>query len=262
MPLTRCPPSSLQVEGKSFRVVWSVMLLVEVCLSYLEVSSNFPAVTTDIISKVVELFKLFDIRAKQLVLGAQAIQSAARLKNISAKHLSTTAQSVGLLLSLLPHARAALLAQLPPKHHMLLTELDRVSHALIDHHNQLLSKFVGIVGDFVDSSSQRLKAVDWDRFQGQSEYFEEVLRNVSALHRVLHSSLPPEQVQEVFSRIFALLNRKIPAHFEDIAPATQTGKQRILDEVAHLVTAFSLLKQIDCSAITLEETFRKKYTTR
>ena len=192
----------------------------------------------------------------------QAIQSAARLKNISAKHLSTTAQSVGLLLALLPHIRAALLAQLPPKHHMLLTELDRISHGLIDHHNQLLSKFVGIVGDFVDSSSHRLKAVDWDRFQGQSEYFEEVLRNVSALHRVLHASLPPEQVQEVFSRIFALLNRKLPSHFEEVNPSTQTGKQRILDEVSHLVSAFSLLKQLDCSAITLEDSFGKRYALK
>jgi len=143
------------VEGNQFKVVWSVMLLLEIALNYLDVSSNFPLVTTDIISKIVELFKLFDTRTKQLVLGAQAIQSAARLKNISAKHLCITAQSVGLLLALLPHVRAALLAQLPPKHHMLLTELDRISHNLIDHHNQLLSKFVGIVGDFVDASALR-----------------------------------------------------------------------------------------------------------
>ena len=80
------------VEGTPYRVVWSAMLLVEITLNYLEVSTNFPAVTTDIISKIVELFKLFDVRTKQLVLGAQAIQSAARLKNISAKHLSITAQ--------------------------------------------------------------------------------------------------------------------------------------------------------------------------
>ena len=47
------------------------MLLVEISLSYLEVSITFPAVTTDIIAKVVELLRLFDTRTKQLVLGAQ-----------------------------------------------------------------------------------------------------------------------------------------------------------------------------------------------
>jgi len=36
----------------------------------------------------------------------------------------------------------------------------------------------------------------------------------------------------VFSRIFALLARRIAAHFEDVMPATATGRQRILDEVS------------------------------
>jgi len=55
------------------------------------------------------------------------------------------------------------------------------------------------------------------------------------------------------------LNRKIPLHFDDIKPNTQTGKQRILDEVTHLVASFQQLSQITATAVTLEETFRKKY---
>lgn len=251
------------IDGSSsgYNVVWSVLLLAEVVMTYLDVAASFPSITTEIISKTVELVRLFDTRARQLVLGAQAIQSAARLKSISAKHLSITAQSVGLISALLPHVRAALLSQVPPKHHLLLTEFDRISHELIDHHNLIVAKFVSIVGDFVDASAGKLRMVDWDRFQGQSEYFEEVLKNVSALHRVLSSILPPEQVQDVFSRIFSLLSRKIPSHFEEIMPSTQTGRQRILDEVSHLVMSFSRLKQVDCKTAnaTLEEAFRKRF---
>lgn len=263
-----CKPAL--VDGASFKVVWSVMLLTEIILNYLNISVSFAPVTTDVIGKTVELLKLFDHRTKQLVLGAQAIQSAARLKSISAKHLAVTAQSIGLLLALVPHIRAALLAQLPPKHHMQLLELDRVSHTLIDHHGRIVAKFVGIVGDFVDQSAIRLRAVDWDLYkqdpQASSpscEYFEEIQRTVTALHRVLLETLPPEQVQDVFSRIFALLNRRIPMHFEETMPSTPAGKQRILDEVAHLVIAFSRLKQIDQVALTatatLEDSFRRRY---
>lgn len=263
-----CKPAL--VDGAPFKVVWSVMLLTEIILNYLNISVSFAPVTTDVIGKTVELLKLFDHRTKQLVLGAQAIQSAARLKSISAKHLAVTAQSIGLLLALLPHIRAAILAQLPPKHHMQLLELDRVSHTLIDHHGRIVAKFVGIVGDFVDQSAIRLRTVDWDSYrQGPQasspscEYFEEIQRTVTALHRVLLETLPPEQVQDVFSRIFALLNRRIPMHFEETMPSTAAGKQRILDEVAHLVIAFSRLKQIDQVALlataTLEESFRRRY---
>lgn len=249
------------IEGSVYNVVWSVLLLSEVCMVYLDVAVSFPNITTEIISKIVELVRLFDSRSRQLVLGAQAIQSAARLKSISAKHLSITAQSVGLVSALLPHIRAALLSQLPPKHQLLLTEFDRVSHELIDHHGQIVAKFVSIVGDSVEASSGRLRSIDWDRFQGQCEYFDEVQKNVAALHRVLSSILPPEQVQDVFSRIFSLLSRKIPSHFEEIMPSTQTGRQRILDEISHLVTSFSQLRQVDSKVAnnTLEEAFRKRY---
>ena len=277
-----CAPAT--VDGSPFKVVWSVMLLTEITLTYLDISVSFPPVTTDVIAKIVELIKLFDHRTKQLVLGAQAIQSAARLKSISVKHLAVTAQSIGLLLALMPHVRAALLAQLPPKHHMQLLELDRVSNVLIDHHGRIVAKFVGIVGDFVDNSASRLRLVDWDSIkQGQNhqntssssststsstssscEYFDEIQRNVTALHRVLLETLPAEQVQDVFSRIFALLNRRIPMHFEEIMPTSSGGKQRILDEVAHLVVAFLRLKQIDQVAAeatnVLEEIFRKRYS--
>lgn len=251
-----------KIDEYNYNVTWSVLFLTEIILTYLDISLSFQLIASELISKIIELIRLFDHRTRQLVLGAQAIQSAARLKSISARHLGITAQSIGFLTALLPHIRTALLAQLSIKHHLMLTEFDRISHELLDHHSAIVSKFVSIVSDSLDSSSLKLRSVDWDRFQGQCEYFDEVLRNVTALHRVLVQLLPSEQLQDIFSRIFLLLNRKIPSHFEDIMPSTQTGKQRILDDVTHLVTTFSRLKQIDCKEITniLEENFRKRYT--
>jgi vacuolar protein sorting-associated protein 54 len=253
-----------RIDSSSYNVVWSVLFLVEVILAYLDISMSFPLITSELISKIMELIRLFDHRTRQLVLGAQAIQSAARLKSISARHLAITAQSIDFLSSLLPHIRTAILAQLSPKHHIQLQECDRISTELLDHHSAIVAKFVSIVSDFMDSSAIKLRHVDWDRFQGQCEYFEEVIRNVSALHRVLVQLLPPELLQDIFQRIFSLLNRKIPTHFEEIMPNTQTGKQRILDDVSHVVTTFSRLKQIDCKAqvTQLEESFRKRYAVK
>lgn len=271
--------SPVAIENSNYRVVWSVLLLVEVLGQYLDISINFSPLTIDVITKVVDILRLFDTRTKQLVLGAQAIQSTARLKSIAAKHLCVTSQSLGLVIAILPHIRATLLTQLPSKHHILLTELDRVFHAVIEHHSQILSKFVTIVGDFVDASAGKLRAMDWDKFptlpqhstsntsvpstSGQCEYFEDVLKNVTALHRVLLSTLPVDQVHDVFSRIFALLNRKIFHHFESIEqlPTTQAGRQRILDEISHLVNACTLLKHVDATSLTLEETFKAKFST-
>lgn len=71
--------------------------------------------------------QVFNSRATQLVLGAGAIHSAAKLKSISAKHLALCCQSLGLVKSLIPLLKAALATRLPQKHHLLLAQMDAVS---------------------------------------------------------------------------------------------------------------------------------------
>lgn len=71
--------------------------------------------------------------------------------------------------------------------------------------------------------------------------------------------LPPDQMQDVFDRIFSLLSRRIPSHFNEVMPSTQTGKQRIMDETVHLVHNFSSLKHISTDNLTIEDSLRKKY---
>jgi vacuolar protein sorting-associated protein 54 len=292
------------IDSHEYRVVWSVLLLIEIVLTYLDVAFHFPLITNEVIHKLVDQVSLCNSRTKKLVLGAQAIQSAARLKSISAKHLALTGQSLSLLIALLPHIRAALLAQLPAKHHVLLTELDRLSQELFDHHNEIVGKFVMIVNDVIEhSASVKLKQVDWDRFQGNlganlketplsgsgsgsgsggvgvagasttatapggavlysnCEYFEDMQKNIITLHKVLAGILPGTQITDIFSRIFGMLSRKIPSHFEEIMPLTSTGKQRILDEITYLVMTLSRLKYVDGTILTsqLEEYFRRRY---
>jgi vacuolar protein sorting-associated protein 54 len=248
------------IDGIEYKVVWSALFLCEIMLTYLEIAILFPPMTKEVMSKTVDICALFDTRSRQLVLGAQAIQSAARLQSIAAKHLAIMAQCLSFFRAVFPHLRVALLAQLPGEQHSSsMIEIDRVSHNMTEHHSKVLSKFVSIVGDFVDSSAVKLRQIDWDRFSGNCDYFEEVSRNVTAMHRVLQSYLPPDQMKDVFTRIFILLNSKIPSHFDETLPSTQTGRQRIVDEISHLASNLSRLKFTDSSSLTIEETFRKKF---
>eukprot|EP00606_Chrysophyceae_sp_TOSAG23-5_P000849 GSChrysophyteH2.ASY1.ANO1.521.1 assembled CDS len=251
------------VDGVPFKVVWSSLLLLEMVMSYLEIAIGFPAITSEVITMTKEMIQFFNKQTLALVLGSGAQKSQAQLRSISAKHLTVTAQSLGLVLAMLPHTRAAFLTQLPPNRSMQLTELDRVSQELLEHHSQILTKFVIILGDSIDASAPKLASVNWDTSTGQTEYFEDVSKNVTALHRVLllDAMLPLEQVQDIFTRIFALLLRKIPSHFDNVSPQTITGKQRILDEVTHLTASFSLLKSVDSSTemAQLEEALKRKF---
>ena len=87
------------VEGVHYKVVWSCLLLVEMIMTYLSSAAYFQqSLATNAVTKVVEVMRLFNARTTNLVLGAGAIHSAARLKSINAKHLSYVTQCLEVVL--------------------------------------------------------------------------------------------------------------------------------------------------------------------
>jgi vacuolar protein sorting-associated protein 54 len=220
-------------------------------MTYLSSAAYFQqSLATNAVNKVVELMRLFNARTTNLVLGAGAIHSAARLKSINAKHLSYVTQCLGMTMSLLPHIRAALMAQLPAKQHTLLNDLDNIKNEYKDHNEKVLNKFVSIIGGIVEHGlAPRIASIDFDE-RGETEiakdvdvpcfvFLDGIFSSTRKLHHVLNALLPPDHLQDVFSRIFAHLDQQIPALFVAAAstaafsfPSTDGGKYRLLLEVA------------------------------
>jgi len=74
-----------------------------------------------------------------------------RSYSINAKHLALVSQCLGLVSGLLPHIRAALMAQLPRKQHALLGDLDKIKQDFNEHAEKILAKFVNIVATIVET---------------------------------------------------------------------------------------------------------------
>ncbi|VEU35769.1 unnamed protein product [Pseudo-nitzschia multistriata] len=265
------------VEGVNYKVVWSCLLLIEMIMTNLSSAAYFQrTLATNAVTKVVELMRLFNARATNLVLGAGAIHSAARLKSINAKHLSYVTQCLGMTISLLPHIRAALMAQLPAKQHGLLIDLDSIKSEYKDHNEKVLNKFVSIIGGIVEHGlAPRIASVDFDdRAKKQATANEEdvvecfvfldgISSSTRKLHTVLNALLPPDHLQDVFSRIFAHLDEHIPKLFVAAVttgaftfPSSDAGKNRLLTEVGQTTKTLNGLSGVlpwDFTAINVLE---------
>lgn len=218
---------------------------------------QFQSLATNIVGKVAELLRLFNSRSTQLVLGAGAIHSAARLKSINAKHLSLVTQCLGVIIAILPHVRAALMAQLPSKQHGLLQDLDKIKKEYADHLEKVLNKFVTIIGGIVEHSlAPRILGTNFDARAGEDSccvFLDGVATNTRKMHQVLSSLLPPDHLQDVFSRIFAFLDQKVPALFFTSAtpnsnnqgsfyfPTSDPGKRQMLVEMERMTTSLNSL---------------------
>jgi vacuolar protein sorting-associated protein 54 len=271
------------VEGVNYKVVWSCLLLVEMIMTNLAAAGHFQSLALNAVTKVVDLLRLWNSRTTNLVLGAGAIHSAARLKSINAKHLSYVTQCLGMMMALLPHIRAALMAQLPAKQHTLLSEIDKIKKEYQDHNEKVLNKFVSIIGGIVEHGlAPRIANTDFAKRETEKPiedpdsipccaFLEGISNSTKKLHQVLISLLPPDHLQDVFSRIFAYLDEKIPGFFIAATsapnaqqngspsfqfPSTDDGKHRLLLEVRHTTKSLNALEGVlpwDFTAVNVLE---------
>jgi hypothetical protein len=117
---------------------------------------------------------------------------------------------------------------------------------------------VSIVQEVIEHSRPSLQREDWDRLgtntnnhssngntaidtdeSKQCEFMSDVVRGVTAMHKVLQQQLPPEQLSDVFCRIFMLLNRKVRAR--TIARAHTYSTYTIL---INMLTCCCCVKQV------------------
>ena len=265
----RAKSPDAEVEGTRYKVVWSCLLLVEMVLTNIKCAAHFPSLATNVVGKVTDLLRLFNSRSTQLVLGAGAIHSAARLKSINAKHLSLVTQCLGMTLAILPYVRARLMAHLPPRQHGLLNDLDKIKKEYGEHNEKVLNKFVSIIGGIVEHGlAPRIANTDFDARARNNDnppgccvFLEGVSTNTRKMHQVLNALLPPDHLRDVFSRIFAFIDQLVPSMFKSSSqgtktkkngtkapvfsfPTTDAGKERMLLEVQTMIENLNALARV------------------
>lgn len=147
------------------------------------------------------------------------------------------------------------MAQLSTKQHKLLSEIDTIKKEYQDHNDKVLNKFVSIIGGIVEQGlAPRIANTDFAVRDQDFPYekvedikccvfLEGISNSTRKLHQVLNVLLPPDHLQDVFSRIFAHLDEKIPSLLIAAAssqvngspsfqlPTTDSGKRRLILEV-------------------------------
>ena len=201
----------------------------------------------DVLLRIVELLRLFNARTQQLVLGADAMRRLNNpLKSITAKHLALCSQCLSLVIAELPHIREAIKTHLPQKQHALLLELDKVTSEYQEHNEKILTKFISILDELTQRTCGSLDEVNYDTVQPASSV-RELAKGTTTLHTVLHKVLPPEQMHEVFARIFDLFCRRLPQYFTRVSPSTPQGCQRVRDDIAYFVAQINKIESIQVS---------------
>ncbi|CEG41093.1 vacuolar protein sorting-associated [Plasmopara halstedii] len=261
---TAPPRKMVSICGKTFRVVWSVLLMLEITMNYMSCAANFPVLASDVLQRSIEIFRLYNSRTTQLVLGAGAMQIA-NLKSISARHLALASQSLELSMTIIPHIKAALAAHFTDRQKLLLDEFDRVSRDYAEHNEKIFSKFTSIVEEqimnrFLENISTQ---IDYDcaSLTIPTNPMRGITQSTLKLYAVLKPILSPPQMKDVMSRVFDMFTQKLPECFKLVQPRTSVGKERVVDDIGAFVQSFHEVTEHSFDGCALLRHFNNAYSS-
>ncbi|KAJ1887884.1 hypothetical protein LPJ66_008870, partial [Kickxella alabastrina] len=221
----------MHIGGEAFHVVGCSLVLVKSVVEYLQCAINIPMLVTDVLQRLVEVFKAFNSRTCQVVLGAGAMRSAG-LKNISAKHLALASESLSLCMELIPYVKECLRHAMSPSQEVLLAQLDRIVSDFSNHQSELHRKLVAIMADRADYHGRVLATTKWDELEHSAQppvpAMDALVKEVRKLHKVLKRYLPPPALRSVFAQIFSMYETKLTAQYQRIRITSGEGKRQLM----------------------------------
>ncbi|KAI0807877.1 Vps54-like protein-domain-containing protein [Fomes fomentarius] len=254
------PTKHLRVEERAYFAVSATLDVLVLLIDYLKVIVNLPLLTTDTMSRIIELLKSFNSRTCQVVLGAGAMRSAG-LKNITAKHLALASQSLAIMISLIPYIRETFRRHLSQKQAVMLVEFDKLKRDYQEHQNEIHAKLIAIMGDRLTAHIRTLQVVRWDvpnEGVGVNDYMEVLVKETVTLHKVLSRYLPSSVVEYVMTQVFAAINHRLSEEYTKIELPSLDAKQRLLADARYLQEKFTGLKNVSAPTAMLETIVSEK----
>ncbi|KZT09727.1 Vps54-domain-containing protein [Laetiporus sulphureus 93-53] len=254
----------LHIEDRSYYAVSATLEVLVLLADYLKIMMNLEMLTTETMSRVIELLKAFNSRTCQVVLGAGAMRSAG-LKNITARHLALASQSLSIVISLIPYIRETFRRHLSQKQAVMLVEFDKLKRDYQEHQNEIHQKLIAIMGDRLSVHIKSLQEVKWDvpkEGGGINDYMEIIVKDTVTLHKVLSRYLSPSVVEYVMTQVFAGINHRLSEEFTKVELPSQEAKDRLLADARYLHNKLTGLRNVGAPTAMLEIIVSEKAVAR
>ncbi|XP_039023431.1 vacuolar protein sorting-associated protein 54, chloroplastic-like isoform X2 [Hibiscus syriacus] len=232
---------TLEYGGVSYHMVNCGLILLKMLSEYIDMNHLLPALSLEIVHRVVEILKFFNTRTCQLVLGAGAMQVSG-LKSITSKHLALASQVISFTYAIIPELKQTLFLKVPePRKSLLLSEFDRVAQDYMVHRDEIHTKLVQIMRERLLVHLRGLPQIveSWNRPEDAdlqpSQFAKSLTKEVGFLQRVLSRTLHEVDVQAIFRQVVVEFHSQISEAFSRLEISTPQAKDRLHRDVTHIL---------------------------
>lgn len=190
------PTECLCVEGEQFSVVGTVLMLVKMLVEYCQCVVDIPSAAPDLLTRLIDLLKMFNSRTCQLLIGAGARQLVG-LKTISTRNLALASRCLQLVVFFIPRVRDHFEQSLSGKSSNMIKNFEKITKDYDDHIEEINHKLVSI--------SENMAEAQLSKYEVKAPMPSQVMRNVCRqlvkLHEALVTILPLSQIRLLFDRM-------------------------------------------------------------
>lgn len=227
--------------GVGYHMVNCGLILLKMLSEYIDMNNFFPALSSEVVHRVVEILKFFNTRTCQLVLGAGAMQVSG-LKSITSKHLALASQVISFTYAIIPEIRRILFLKVPEtRRPLLLSEIDRVAQDYKVHREEIHTKLVQIMRERLLVHLRGLPQIveSWNRPEDNdpqpSQFARSLTKEVGYLQRVLSRTLHEVDVQAIFRQVVIIFHSQISEAFSHLEINTPQARNRLYRDVQHIL---------------------------
>uniref|UniRef100_A0A5B7C787 Vacuolar protein sorting-associated protein 54 C-terminal domain-containing protein n=1 Tax=Davidia involucrata TaxID=16924 RepID=A0A5B7C787_DAVIN len=227
--------------GVGYHMVNCGLILLKMLSEYVDMNNFLPALSSEVVHRVVEILKFFNTRTCQLVLGAGAMQVSG-LKSITSKHLALASQVISFTYAIIPEIRRVLFLKVPEtRKALLLSEIDRVAQDYKVHRDEIHTKLVQIMRERLLVHLRGLPQIveSWNKPEDAdsqpSQFARSLMKEVGFLQRVLSRILHEVDVQAIFRQVVIILHTQISEAFSHLEISSPQAKNRLYRDIQHIL---------------------------
>uniref|UniRef100_F1KS34 Vacuolar protein sorting-associated protein 54 n=1 Tax=Ascaris suum TaxID=6253 RepID=F1KS34_ASCSU len=190
------PQHSLIVDGESYVVVGTALLVLQMMSQYSDALSVLPDFASELLMCIVELLKNFNSRSCQLILGAGALQLIG-LKSISVRHLALSSRCLQMVVRFAPYLRAHFERHLPTAKQNQLRHMDHIVRDYKDHIDEITNKLISVIEHHTLAQLQQ-----WEvKSSTPSAAFQQICRQLGKFYNGLTGIMPESMIKDLFLRV-------------------------------------------------------------
>ncbi|KAL5739106.1 hypothetical protein ACOSP7_028026 [Xanthoceras sorbifolium] len=236
---------TLSYDGVGYHMVNCGLILLKMLSEYIDMNNFLPALSSEVVHRVVEILKFFNTRTCQLVLGAGAMQVSG-LKSITSKHLALASQVISFTYAIIPAIRQILFLKVPEtRKPLLMLEIDRVAQDYKVHRDEIHTKLVQIMRERLLVHLRGLPQIveSWNRPDDSqpSQFARSLTKEVGYLQRVLSRTLHEVDVQAIFRQVVIIFHSQISESFSRLEINSPQAKERLHRDIKHIIACIRSL---------------------